>query len=115
MPSRRLLLDGPDLQVLLRRSEALGGRVLRAERRRRGLLGRSWYEVTVLVPDSSEAQPAPSWHRPPTVTPKAAPVPGRGPAGIGDLLAAAEAAERAEAAARQPGRAARTAKAQRGR
>ncbi|WP_324650470.1 hypothetical protein [Georgenia sp. H159] len=111
MRSRRLLLDGPDLQVLLRRAETLGGRVLRAERRRRGLLGRSWYEVTVVVPDSSDAERTPGWQRSPAAAPEVV----RAPAGIGDLLAAAEEAERAEAASRLSPRAARTAKGQRGR
>lgn len=102
MQSRRLLLDGPDLQALLRRAEEVGGRVVRARRHRRGLLGRSWYEVTVDVPDTSRGTPPPP----------GPPARRRRPAGLGDLLAAAEAAERAEATVVH---AARTAEEQRGR
>lgn len=93
----------------MRRAEELGGRVVRAERLRKGVLGRRWYEVTVDVPDRSGdllSYTAARWRREASSAEKA-PVE-RQPAGIADLLAAAEAAERAETAA---GRAARRSRA----
>ncbi|WP_152192557.1 hypothetical protein [Georgenia satyanarayanai] len=108
-----MLLDGPDLTALLARAEELGGRVVRAQRLRKGLLMRQWYEVTVDVPDPATARfarlpvrRAPAQQRP--VAP---------PAGIGDLLGAAEAAERMESEASRAARAAgaRSAKSRGGR
>lgn len=113
MSDRRLLLDGPDLTELLARAEELGGRVVRAQRLRKGLLMRQWYEVTVAVPDPQVA----TLTRLPT---RRAPVPARPaarPAGIDDLLGAAEAAERMESEASRAARAAsaRSAKSRGGR
>ncbi len=113
MSDRRLLLDGPDLTGLLARAEELGGRVVRAQRLRKGLLMRRWYEVTVAVPDRDAV--------PVTRLPvRRAPAPARPvapPAGIGALLGAAEAAERMESEASRAARAAgaRSAKSRRGR
>lgn len=98
MSDRRLLLDGPDLPALVARAQELGGRVVRAQRLRKGLLMRRWYEVTVAVPD---LQVAPLTRLPVRRTP----APAR-PAGIGDLLGAAEAAERMESEASRSARAA---------
>lgn len=106
MSDRRLLLDGPDLQELLGRAAELGGKVVRAERIRKGLLGRQWYEVTVAVPELV-GRPAPRPGGPVTVVrPAAGPRRQARPAGIGDLIAAAEAAERLETAAAREARAA---------
>ncbi|WP_110851536.1 hypothetical protein [Georgenia satyanarayanai] len=108
-----MLLDGPDLTELLARAGQLGGRVVRAQRLRKGLLMRQWYEVTVAVPDPQVAPPT-------RLAARRAPAPARPvapPAGIGDLLGAAEAAERMESEASRAARAAgaRSAKSQRGR
>lgn len=102
MSDRRLLLDGPDLPALVARAEELGGRVVRAQRLRKGLLMRRWYEVTVAVPDP---QVAPLTRLPVRRTPAPA-RPAAPPAGIGDLLGAAEAAERMESEASRSARAA---------
>ncbi|QDB78186.1 hypothetical protein FHE66_00320 [Georgenia sp. 311] len=85
---------------------------MRAERVRSGLLGRRRYEVTVAVPGLSRPVPdlggtAAAARRPPARQPR--------PAGIGDLIAAAEAAERLESAAARQARAAAGALAERGR
>lgn len=111
MSDRRLLLDGPDLTELLARAGQLGGRVVRAQRLRKGLLMRRWYEVTVAVP---EPDAAPLTRLPVRRAPGPPVAP---PAGIGALLGAAEAAERMESEASRAARAAgaRSAKSQRGR
>ena len=108
MSDRRLLLDGPDLQALLARAAELGGQVVRAERVRKGLFGRQWYEVTVVVPELSGA-PTPVARRPGAATPRREPAPPsrrQRPAGIADLISAAEAAERMDSAAARKARAA---------
>lgn len=94
MSARRLLLDGPDLRALVEEAAELGGRVVRAERLRRGLLGRRWYEVTVDVPALSAAG---SRAGAPAVGAAGDPPPPA--AGIDALVGAAEAVERADAAA----------------
>ena len=112
MSDTRLLLDGTDLDEVLARAAGLGGRVVRAERVRSGLLGRQRYEVTVAVPGPGRPVPdaggaAVAARRPPDRQPR--------PAGIGDLIAAAEAAEQLESAAARQARAAVAAHAERGR
>ncbi|WP_413451419.1 hypothetical protein AA0Y32_16295 [Georgenia phoenicis] len=104
MSDRRLLLDGPDLPELLARAEELGGTVVRAQRLRKGILSRQWYEVTVAVPDPSPA-PVPVT-RLQTRPPGAPAQPQPRPAGISALLGAAEAAERMESEATRAARAA---------
>jgi len=100
---RRLLLDGADLDELLARAARLGGRVVRAERVRTGLLGRSRYEVTVTVPALRAPLPAVGAEGTSVPVPQ---TPRRSrPAGLADLLAAAEAAERLESAAARQARA----------
>lgn len=113
MSDRRLLLDGPDLTALLARAEEVGGRVVRAQRLRKGLLQRRWYEVTVAVPDPRSAPVT----RLPVRRAPAQQRPGPRPAGIGALLGAAEAAERMESEASRAARAAsaRSAKSRGGR
>lgn len=96
MSARRLLLDGPDLRALVEEAAELGGRVVRAERLRRGLLGRRWYEVTVDVPALSAAG---SRAGAPAVGAAGAPPPPPPAVGIDALVGTAEAVERADAAA----------------
>ena len=115
MSSRRLLLDGPDLQELIRQAEAAGGSVVRAVRLRKGLLQRRWYQVTVEFrrrPDNvATLSRRGTSVRPPVAAPatRGAAAARPGPAGLDDLLAAAEAAERYDTAVSRTARRTRAA------
>lgn len=113
MSSRQLRLDGPDLPELIRQAESAGGRVVRAVRTRRGLLQRRWFEITVELPRKPAnvvaLAPRGTVARPPVVSTRGGAAAKPGPAGLDDLLAAAEAAERYDTAVSRSARQSRAA------